>query len=166
LSDFDFVSQSPADTDRLAAALVAILPERATIALCGTLGAGKTRFVQGLAAAVGIEPAEVTSPTFVLCQQYVGTRRLYHLDAYRLHDADEFRELGTEELYQEPALTLIEWADKVEPALPDSYLLIQIEVTGEQSRQFHISAIGEDLSSVPAQLSTLPHLGTLGRGPK
>lgn len=153
MSEFVFLSKSPADTDRLAAALIAVLPERATIALCGTLGAGKTRFVQGLAAAVGIDPAEVTSPTFVLCQQYAGARVLYHLDAYRLHDADEFRELGTEELYQEPALTLIEWADKVEPALPDSYLLIRIEVTGEQCRQFHISVVGADLTGVISELS-------------
>lgn len=148
-----FTADSLADTDRLAAALARVLPERATIALCGTLGAGKTRFVQGLAAAVGIDPAEVTSPTFVLCQQYAGRRRLFHLDAYRLHDADEFRELGTEEMYEEPALTLIEWADKVEPALPDSYLLIQIEVTGEHSRSFRIAAIGEDHAAVPARLA-------------
>lgn len=153
MSEFVFLSNSPADTDRLAAALIAVLPERATIALCGTLGAGKTRFVQGLAAAVGIDPAEVTSPTFVLCQQYAGSRRFYHLDAYRLHDADEFRELGTEELYQEPALTLIEWADKVEPALPDSYLLVRIEVTGEQSRTFRVAAIGEEHAAVISALS-------------
>lgn len=152
MSEFVFQSHSPADTDRLAATLVAVLPERATIALCGTLGAGKTRFVQGLAAASGIDAAEVTSPTFVLCQQYRGTRQLYHLDAYRLHDSDEFRELGTEELYQEPALTLIEWADKVEPALPESYLLIRIEVTGEQSRSFHISAVGDEFDEVIAAL--------------
>jgi tRNA threonylcarbamoyladenosine biosynthesis protein TsaE len=153
LSQFVFYSNSPADTDRLAAALVALLPERATIALCGTLGAGKTRFVQGLAAAVGIDPAEVTSPTFVLCQSHTGARRLSHLDAYRLHDADEFRELGVDELYTEPALTLIEWADKVEPALPDSYLLIRIEVTGEQSRTFHVTAIGPEMANLPAELA-------------
>jgi tRNA threonylcarbamoyladenosine biosynthesis protein TsaE len=152
LNEFIFTANSLADTDRLAAALAAVLPQRATIALCGTLGAGKTRLVQGLAAAVGIDPAGVTSPTFVLCQQYAGSRRLYHLDAYRLHDADEFRELGTDELYEEAALTLIEWADKVEQALPDSYLLVNIEVTGEMSRQFLVRAVGEELMNIRAQL--------------
>lgn len=151
---FIFRSNSPADTDRLAAALARVLPQRATIALCGTLGAGKTRLVQGLAAACGIDQAEVTSPTFVLCQQYGGARRLYHLDAYRLHDADEFRELGTEEMYEQPALVLVEWADKIEPALPDSYLLIEIRVTGETAREFTISAVGEDLADVPQQLAS------------
>ena len=153
MSEFVFIAKSLADTDRLAAALASVLPQCATIALCGTLGAGKTRFVQGLAAAVGIDAADVTSPTFVLCQQYNGSRKLYHLDAYRLHDADEFRELGTDELYEEPALTLIEWADKVEPALPDSYLLVQIEVTGEMSRAFRMTAIGEELTDIPEQLA-------------
>lgn len=153
MNEFVFIAQSLADTDRLAAALVAVLPERATIALCGTLGAGKTRFVQGLAAASQIDPAEVTSPTFVLCQQYTGARRLFHLDAYRLHDADEFRELGTDELYEEPALTLIEWADKVELALPDSYLLVQIEVHGDTTRCFKIQTVGEELADVPKELA-------------
>jgi len=150
---FQFHSHSTADTDRLAAALAAVLPERATLALCGTLGAGKTRFVQGLAAACGIDPADVTSPTFVLCQQYVGARRLYHLDAYRLHDADEFRELGTEEMFEQPALTLIEWADKVEPALPEEYLLVQIEVTGDTEREFRFTALGESYDAVLDQLA-------------
>jgi tRNA threonylcarbamoyladenosine biosynthesis protein TsaE len=157
LSPFVFDSDSTEATDRLAQALIAVLPRRATIALNGTLGAGKTRFVQGLAAAAGIDPATVTSPTFVLCQQYTsstaGQRRLYHLDAYRLHDVDEFRELGTEELYDEPALTLIEWADKIEPALPDSYLLVRIDVTGPTSRRFTISAVGDELASLPDRLA-------------
>lgn len=157
MNPFVFIADSLADTDRLAAALARVLPERATIALCGTLGAGKTRFVQGLAAAAGIDPADVTSPTFVLCQQYAGRRRLFHLDAYRLHDADEFRELGTEEMYEEPALTLIEWADKVEPALPDSYLLIEIEVTGEHSRTFRISTVGDEHVAVVANLPAALH---------
>ncbi len=153
MNEFSFVSNSLADTDRLGTALASVLPQRATIALCGTLGAGKTRLVQGIAAAVGIDPQAVTSPTFVLCQQYTGLRRLYHLDAYRLRDADEFRELGTDELYAENALTIIEWADKVEPALPESYLLIKIAVTGEASRTFHISTLGAELSDIPGRLA-------------
>jgi tRNA threonylcarbamoyladenosine biosynthesis protein TsaE len=91
----------------------------------------------------------------VLCQQYAGARQFFHLDAYRLHDADEFRELGTEELYEQPALTLIEWADKVEPALPESYLFVEIEVTGDTSRTFRITAVGEELTTVPVQLASI-----------
>jgi tRNA threonylcarbamoyladenosine biosynthesis protein TsaE len=150
---FVFYSHSLADTDRLAAALAAVLPEQATLALCGTLGAGKTRLVQGLAAACGIDPTEVTSPTFVLCQQYAGKRQLYHLDAYRVHDADEFRELGTEELFEQPALTLIEWADKVEPALPENYLLVQIEVMSDQEREFRFTPKGEPYAAVLDRLA-------------
>lgn len=165
MSPFVFESKSPADTDRLARALIEVLPTRATIALCGTLGAGKTRFVQGLAAAAGIPTEQVTSPTFVLCQQYTSHgasgRRFYHLDAYRLRDVDEFQELGTEELYDEPALTLIEWADKIEPALPNSYLLVRIEVTGATARRFTITAVGDDFTTIPAQLRNGPGTNSL-----
>ncbi len=89
-------TQDEADTARLGRALARSLPETATIALIGTLGAGKTRFVQAVAEGCGIDPASVTSPTFVLCQPYHGTRTLYHLDAYRIRDLDEFLELGVE----------------------------------------------------------------------
>jgi tRNA threonylcarbamoyladenosine biosynthesis protein TsaE len=125
-------------TDRLGAELAAALPPGATVALCGTLGAGKTRLVQAIAAAYGVPRSDVVSPTFVLCQQYRGTRTINHLDAYRLHDEDEFRELGVEELFASDAITIVEWADKIAGALPDHYIQIDIEVTGPTSRRFTI----------------------------
>ena len=94
MTQFVFDAASEADTDRLGAALAGVLPPGTTIALNGTLGAGKTRLVQAIAAACGIDRQDVVSPTFVLCQRYQGDRMIYHLDAYRLHDDDEFRELG------------------------------------------------------------------------
>lgn len=131
-----FEAHSEDDTRRLGAALAAVLPESTTIGLHGTLGAGKTRLVQAIAAACGIDPATVTSPTFVLCQHYVGTREIYHLDAYRLRDLDEFLELGVDEYFEGPGLTIVEWADRVEPCLPEEHLEIQIEVTGATARRF------------------------------
>jgi tRNA A37 threonylcarbamoyladenosine biosynthesis protein TsaE len=56
-------------------------------------------------------------------------------------------------MYEQPALVLVEWADKVEPALPESYLLVEIRVTGDSSREFKISAVGEELAEVPTALS-------------
>ena len=79
-------------TDRLGAALADVLPGGSVVALCGTLGAGKTRLVQAIAAATGVARRSVVSPTFVLVQQYEGRRTIYHLDAYRLRDEDEFRD--------------------------------------------------------------------------
>ena len=81
MSSYCFVAHGEDDTQRLGAALAAVLPPGTTVALIGTLGAGKTRLVQALAEACGVPPATVVSPTFVLCQPYHGRRTLYHLDA-------------------------------------------------------------------------------------
>jgi len=143
MMQFVFESGSEADTDRLGAALAAVLPPGTTIALNGTLGAGKTRLVQAIAAACGVQRAEVVSPTFVLCQRYQGDRTIYHLDAYRLRDDDEFRELGPEEFYESDGLTIIEWADKVANCLPDERVEIDIEVTGQTARRFIMRGIGQ-----------------------
>jgi tRNA threonylcarbamoyladenosine biosynthesis protein TsaE len=129
-------------TDRFGAALADALPPGTTVALCGTLGAGKTRLVQAIAAACGVPRDEVVSPTFVLCQQYRASQTINHLDAYRLRDEDEFRELGIDEMFASDAITIIEWANRVADALPDEYLQIEIEVTGPTTRRFVVRAIG------------------------
>ena len=152
MNPFVFEAASEADTDRLGAALAAGLPPGATIALTGTLGAGKTRLVQAIAAACGIDREVVVSPTFVLCQRYQGDRTIYHLDAYRLRDDDEFRELGPEEFFESDGLTIVEWADKVADCLPDERIEIEIEVTGATSRQFVVRGIGERLSKAIDEL--------------
>lgn len=140
-----FDSASPTDTDSLGAALAAALPDGAVVALIGTLGAGKTRLVQAIAAACGIDRSEVTSPTFVLCQEHVGSRPLYHFDVYRLAGDEEFQRLGPQEYFSAGGITLIEWADKVAASLPDERLEIHIEVVSETSRRFVLKAHGREL---------------------
>ena len=154
MSVFTFEAASEADTDRFGAALAAVLPPGTTLALSGTLGAGKTRLVQAIAAACGINREDVVSPTFVLCQRYQGDRPIYHLDAYRLRDDDEFRELGPEEFFESDGLTIIEWADKVADCLPDELVEIDIEVTGATARRFVVRGVGDRLSEVIKVLST------------
>jgi tRNA threonylcarbamoyladenosine biosynthesis protein TsaE len=112
-----FISHSVADTHRLAAEILATLPDRAVLALYGELGSGKTCFVQGLAAAMGItEP--VTSPTFTLVNEYKGARLLTHVDLYRLTTPDEALAMGFEELVESEGITAIEWAERAEALLP------------------------------------------------
>jgi tRNA threonylcarbamoyladenosine biosynthesis protein TsaE len=147
MKELIFDAANEQDTDRFGAAVASAVPAGTTIALCGTLGAGKTRFTQAIAAACGVPREEVVSPTFVLCQQYRGTRTIHHLDAYRLHDEDELRELGIEELLASDGLTIIEWADRVPDALPDEHLRIEIEVLGPTARRFHVQWIGPDRDS-------------------
>lgn len=128
------------DTDRLGAVLAECLPDGTTVSLCGTLGAGKTRLVQAVAAACGIERESVASPTFVLCQHYQGVRTIHHLDAYRLKDSAEFVDLGVEELFSTPAVTLVEWGDRVADVLPRERLEIRIDITGDEAREFSVVA--------------------------
>jgi tRNA threonylcarbamoyladenosine biosynthesis protein TsaE len=150
---FAFEAASEADTDRFGVALAAALPPGTTVALLGTLGAGKTRLVQAIASALGIERGEVLSPTFVLCQKYVGRLPIYHLDAYRLRDEDEFRELGPEEFFDSPGLTFVEWADKVYDALPDERVEIEIQVTGPTRRRFVVRGSKPFLHALQQRLS-------------
>lgn len=154
-TEYCFLAHGPQDTARLGAVLAKVLPPGTTVALIGTLGAGKTNLVQAIAAAIGIPEGTVTSPTFVLCQPYEGLRTLYHLDAYRLKDEDEFLELGPEEYFESEGLTLIEWADRVESCLPPQRMEIRIEVTGEQSRQFQIIPVGARLQAILAPMRTM-----------
>ena len=111
---FIYEADDEAATARLGAALAEILPDGATVALVGTLGAGKTRLVQAIAAAAGVDRRSVVSPTFVLVQEYSGRRRIVHIDAYRLRNEDEFRDLGPDEYFEGGGLVLVEWADRVE----------------------------------------------------
>ncbi len=149
---FTFTAENEADTARLGGALAAALANGSVVALVGTLGAGKTRLVQALAAATGIDPATVVSPTFVLIHEYAGHRPIYHFDAYRLKDDDEFLALGPEEYFDGAGLSLVEWADRVQRCLPDEYLEIRIDVTGQTQRLFAVRAVGASYAAAVADL--------------
>jgi tRNA threonylcarbamoyladenosine biosynthesis protein TsaE len=142
MDEFIFDADEETATAALGAALANLLPDGSAVALCGTLGAGKTRLVQAIAEAAGVDRRQVVSPTFVLVQEYQGKRRVIHIDAFRLRDLDEFLELGPEEYFESDALTFVEWADRVEGCLPRERLEVYIEVTGDQSRRFRIAAFG------------------------
>ena len=129
-------------TASLGAALAEVLPDGATVALCGTLGAGKTRLVQAIAAACGVPARDVVSPTFVLIQEYRGRRPVYHIDAYRVRDEDEFLALGPDEYFESDGLTLVEWADRVPGCLPAERIEVHIVVAGPETRRFEIAAVG------------------------
>ncbi len=135
-------------TDRLGEVLARVLPAGTVVGLTGTLGSGKTRLVTAIASACRIPAEEITSPTFVLVHEYHGERPIYHFDAYRLKDEDEFLELGPEEYFEGRGLSLIEWADRVEDCLPLDRLEIAIETTGSTARVFRLTACGIALGEV------------------
>jgi tRNA threonylcarbamoyladenosine biosynthesis protein TsaE len=142
-----------AGTERLGRKLAALLPRGSVVALNGALGAGKTKLVQAVADACGIDPADVTSPTFVLLQEYLGNPSIFHFDVYRLKDQEEFAQLGPHEYFDGDGLCFVEWADRVTEHLPEEYLEISIEVTGENSRRFTVTAHGESYEPLVDKLN-------------
>jgi len=149
---FTYHAADEAATAALGAAVAELLPEGTTVGLCGTLGAGKTRLVRAIAEATGVDRRDVISPTFVLVHEYHGRRPVYHLDAYRIRDEDEFLELGPDEYFEGRGLTLVEWADRVEGCLPKQRIEIHIEVTGSASRSFEVIAVGQRYAAVVRRL--------------
>jgi tRNA threonylcarbamoyladenosine biosynthesis protein TsaE len=150
---FRFEAADQAATRRFAEALADSLPPASVVALCGTLGAGKTFVVQHLAARMGVPPGSVTSPTFILINEYQGQRPIYHFDVYRIRDDDEFLALGPEEYFDSPGITLIEWADRVARCLPSQYLEVHIDVVGETARRLTCTAHGPRYEPVVAALA-------------
>jgi tRNA threonylcarbamoyladenosine biosynthesis protein TsaE len=148
MSEFTFEAANESDTDRLGLALAELIPDGTVVALSGTLGAGKTRLVQAIAAASGIDRHLVTSPTFVLCQTYLGRRPIHHFDVYRLKDEQEFLELGPDEYFESDGLSVVEWADKVDHLLPSVRLDVSIDVTGPTQRRFTLRTSGSQLASL------------------
>lgn len=109
------------------------------LALIGDLGAGKTLLAKGLAAGLGVDrPDSVTSPTFVIINEYPGRLRLVHIDAYRLGGADDLEALGVAEMMNPGGVVAIEWAGRVAECIPPEALTIRIEMTGPESRRFHL----------------------------
>jgi tRNA threonylcarbamoyladenosine biosynthesis protein TsaE len=109
-------THSESETSAAAREVAATLSAGDVVLLYGDLGAGKTAFVRGLAEGLGVAPAEVTSPTFTLVQEYRGGRvTLVHVDLYRLNDPREIDDLGLEEIGADAVLT-IEWAEKLDGA--------------------------------------------------
>ncbi len=122
------VTRSEAETVDLGRRLGERLAPGAVVALVGPLGAGKTRFVRGLAAGAGIlDPGAVRSPTYVLHHVYPGSRfSLHHVDAYRLSGAREFEALDVRGAMEPRDVLVVEWADRVREAIDEGALWVRI----------------------------------------
>jgi len=113
------------------------------VGLVGHLGAGKTVLVQGMAEGNAPGAAvEVTSPTFTLVHEHPGRLLLYHLDAYRLRQVEELLALGFDELFSADSAVVVEWADRIRPALPEDVLWVELRATGETGRALSFEACG------------------------
>ena len=130
------------ETRAVGAAVAEVVEAGDVIVLVGDLGAGKTAFVQGFAASIGVT-APVTSPTFTLANRYEGDLVVNHLDVYRFEHPDEVVDLALPELLDE-GVTLIEWGDTIASALWPEHLSVTIRFgAGDDDRRFELLAHGE-----------------------
>lgn len=132
---------SPEETKALAAAVAPVLLPGDVVALSGDLGAGKTCFVQGAAAALGVAD-RVTSPSFILVKEYQGTFPILHIDVYRLSNLQELTDLGYEEFLDPAWVVFIEWGDAVGPLLPSNLLEVEIRGGADEDRVVALHARG------------------------
>ena len=138
--DFRTISSSPEETIEVGRRIGEGLRGGEVIGLCGALGSGKTHLVKVMAAGAGAaDCGQVTSPTFVIVNEYAGRLEIYHIDAYRLNSAAEFEMVGFDDYCHPGSVVLIEWADKVESALRGiDHTLIELEHAGETQRSIRI----------------------------
>lgn len=142
-TDYTIATSSLDETRRLGERLGRLLKDGDIICLHGELGAGKTSFTQGIAKGMDVAKAFITSPTFVLVNEYKGAVPLYHIDLYRLNNIDEIEGIGLTEYLKGKGVTVIEWAEKADGLLPEESLSVHLENSGEDKRAFTFKATGK-----------------------
>jgi len=141
LPEGEFVSSSPEETFNYGHRIGARLEGGEILLLSGPLGAGKTLFVKGICAALGVAEEDVTSPSFTLVNPYTGRLQLYHIDLYRLDEgASAAHAVDLDELLSdERAVIVIEWAERMgNYPLPNNVWLIKISGDGDSPRHIRV----------------------------
>ena len=141
-----YISHSPLETETIGAALGKIIPAGTVIAYRGDLGAGKTAFTRGLARGLGYQEP-VTSPTYTVCNEYLGGRLpLFHFDMYRLRSAEDLWDIGWDDYLDRGGICAVEWSENVDEAMENA-IYVTIEKTGEESRRITLEG-GEFLADL------------------
>jgi len=143
------ISHSETETIKLGARLVNSLGRGDVVCLFGTLGAGKTILVKGMAKGLGISKGEVISPSFVIIREYLPAIKakvkipFYHLDLFRLKNPKEILSLGYEEYLYGQGICVIEWAERLDKLLPSEFLKIELEIKGKTKRIIKLISKGQ-----------------------
>jgi len=140
------ITGSPEETFSLGRKLAGKFRGGETVALMGSLGAGKTVFAKGVACALGVKE-EVLSPTFGIIREYIGRLKLNHFDFYRLGSAEELSEIGFSEYISSSGVNLIEWAELFPEVLPSDALQIEITPISDWQRKIRIGGYILDLEA-------------------
>ena len=134
----EFITNSPAQTEAVGAALARVLPAGSVVAYRGGLGAGKTAFTRGLARGLGVTDS-VTSPTYTIVNEYLsGKMPLFHFDMYRLKSADDLFDIGWDDYLERGGVCAVEWSENVEEALEEDTIRVDIR-RGETDDQRRIT---------------------------
>jgi len=144
-----FHTKSTSETIQLGKLIGNLLQPGDVVALIGELGTGKTHFIMGLAAGLGVEKNDpVSSPSFTLIHEHTGRIPFCHVDLFRLRGEEEAEDLGLDEYFQRRAVTAIEWADKIPSLLPKEALRIYLHYAGNQERTIEIVSQGDKYLSL------------------
>lgn len=134
----EYITKSYDETVKLAEKLSTELEKGSVIGFIGDLGAGKTAFTTGFVKGLSIN-AEVSSPTFAICNEYIGgAARVYHYDMYRIDSWDDLYSCGFFESLDSGAYVLCEWSENIFGALPDEAVIIKIDKLGDETRKFSL----------------------------
>lgn len=137
------MSQSSLHTERIGERLARLSRPGDVLALWGELGAGKTVLAKGVAAGLGLDAGDVSSPTFIILHEHYGGRMpLFHLDLYRLEGQD-LGSTGWEETLDAGGVTVIEWPDRAGSALPADRLDVRLEHIADTKRRVLLTATGQ-----------------------
>ncbi len=153
-----WITKGADETKRIATALAKLVMPGDVLTLEGDLGAGKTTFSKGFAEGLGITRI-VNSPTFTIIKEYTdGRLPLYHMDVYRMEDAEE--DIGLEEYFEGEGVCLVEWAHLIEPQLPSAYLKIEmLRTEREEERHLTFYAKGARYEALCKEMKEYDHTG-------
>ncbi|HKW89988.1 MAG TPA: tRNA (adenosine(37)-N6)-threonylcarbamoyltransferase complex ATPase subunit type 1 TsaE [Candidatus Acidoferrales bacterium] len=142
MPESEIVTHSGEETIARGRALAARFKPPLLILLTGELGAGKTTLAKGIISGLGAAREEdITSPTFTLVHSFTGKVKVFHVDLYRISDARDFASLGLEDLFDEPAIVLIEWPDRMRLRTNWPILRIRLEHAGEDARKISVAEV-------------------------
>jgi tRNA threonylcarbamoyladenosine biosynthesis protein TsaE len=137
-----FTRNAP-ETELLGECLGRVLESGDVVTLSGDLGAGKTRFAQGVASGLGVDRAHpVTSPTYTILNEHQGLLPLYHFDFYRFGTGADLRDLGFEEYVAGVGVCLVEWPERLVGGFAEEYVEICIDVMGDETRKITVTHHG------------------------
>lgn len=119
------------------------------VGLTGELGTGKTKFTQGIAEGLEVDPEiYITSPTFTLINEYKGRIYLYHFDLYRIDNINAWEELGGEEYFFKNGVVVIEWVEKILQIIPFEHIIISIKYINQNKRAIDFLTRGEHFKKI------------------